>query len=652
MFSSLLVANRGEIALRVIRTARRMGLRTIAVYSDADRQSLHAAAADEAFHIGSSETALSYLNASRIVEVAVATGAQAVHPGYGFLSENADFAEASARAGIIFVGPPPEAIRSMGLKDEAKSIAEAAGVPTIPGYRGADQSLKVLVKEAERIGFPIIIKAIAGGGGRGMRIVESTGHFSAALEACRREAKSAFGDDRVLLERYFASARHVEVQVLADNHGNVIHLYERDCSIQRRHQKIIEEAPAYGIPNSVRAAMQEAAIAIARKVNYRNAGTVEFLYDPESGKYFFMEMNTRLQVEHPVTEMITGLDLVELQLCVAAGEKLAIGQRQLEANGHAIEARLYAEDPAHEFLPQTGVVRELVWPAEQPNCRIDAGIAKGSEVESYYDPLIAKVIAWGDKRHLAIDRLRQALDETILFGLRTNKGFLLALLENPSLTAEAPTTRFLDRHGSAAAKPPPHFLLLGCMCWLFGRPHVEPGPWSASTGWMLANPPRRERHKLSAQGREVEITSEYEGGSHFVIVDGQRHALANLELGARSLRLIVDGRSAQAHFHFSGRQLFVDVAGYHLTLSEAEYAKTGGDISSEGSVRAPMPGKVLKLEVSKDSVVRAGARLLVLEAMKMEHILLAPLAGRVADIYVAEAQQVREGDLLCSIKPE
>jgi 3-methylcrotonyl-CoA carboxylase alpha subunit len=652
MFSSLLVANRGEIACRVFRTARRLGLRTIAVFSDADRDSLHVAEADEAYAIGAPEARFSYLNGARIIEVAAAAKADAIHPGYGFLSENADFAEACEKRGIIFVGPSPHAIKSMGLKDEAKAIAQEAGVPIIPGYQGLDQSPARLLNEADKIGYPLIIKAIAGGGGRGMRIVEDTTEFIAALEACRREAKAAFGDDRVLLEKYFTSARHVEVQLIADSYGNVIHLYERDCSVQRRHQKIIEEAPAYGIPELIRGKMHSAAIAIAHSVNYRSAGTAEFLYDAQSGRFFFMEMNTRLQVEHPVTEMITGLDLVELQLRVAAGEKLPVKQAQIETHGHAIEARLYAEDPAQGFLPQTGIVHELTWPSEHANCRIDTGIAKGSEISSFYDSMIAKIIAWAPTRNEAIRRLQHALKDTFLFGLKTNKGFLLSISRSVDFAREAPTTCFLDEYGVAAAKPPAELVVLACLCWLYRRSRNTDGPWAMSLGWLLAGDTRQERHKMSVYGRIVDISATYAGRTLTIDVENERHSIEMMEFEGQTLRLLIDGKPAEARFHRSGLQLFVEAAGHHLTLSQPDYTDYESKTLGEGPVRAPMPGRVLKLEITRGAPVRAGDRLLVLEAMKMEHVLRAPVAGRVADISVAEGQQVREGDLLCIIGPE
>jgi 3-methylcrotonyl-CoA carboxylase alpha subunit len=651
MFSSLLIANRGEIASRIIRTARQMGLRSIAVYSDADQTSPYVAEADEAHHIGPSEAKLSYLNGAHILAVAEAAKAEAIHPGYGFLSENADFAEACAQRGIVFVGPSPSAIRSMGLKDRAKVIAQAAGVPVIPGYQGSDQSLNNFLKQAEKLGYPLIIKAIAGGGGRGMRIVETAGEFAAALDACRREAKAAFGDDGVFLEKYFPTARHVEVQLMGDRHGSILHFFERDCSIQRRHQKIIEEAPAFGIPETVRSKLQASAIAVARAVDYHNAGTVEFLYDPRSAGFFFMEMNTRLQVEHPVSEIITGLDLVELQLLVAAGERLPVQQAQIEANGHAIEARLYAEDPAQDFLPQTGIVHELIWPSDIGNCRIDTGIARGTEIGTSYDSMVAKIIAWGKTRKEAIGNLDRALQNTFLFGLKTNKAFLLAALNHPRFAAEAPTTRFLDEAGDLAVRLPSGLLIAGLACFLFGGRHSS-DPWSMISGWTLAGGARRERRRLSAQGRAMDVTATYDGTNIILDIENGRHVVEVLSAEPQTVRLSVDGHLVTVHFYRSGSQLFIDVDGHHLTLTEPDYSAAGSEVRGEGSVRAPMPGRILKLEVGKGDAVRAGDRLLLLEAMKMEHVLRAPLTGCVGDIFVAEGKQVREGDELCIITPE
>jgi 3-methylcrotonyl-CoA carboxylase alpha subunit len=647
MFSTVLVANRGEIACRIIRTARRMRITTIAVYSDADAASPHVSLADKAYPIGPADAASSYLNGARILKAAAEAGAEAIHPGYGFLSENGDFAEACERAGIVFIGPAAASIRSMGLKNEAKAIAKRAGVSVIPGYAGPVQAADGLLDQAESIGYPVVIKAIAGGGGRGMRVVQEPEAFVSALEACRREAQAAFGDDRVLLEKYFGSSRHVEVQLIGDAHGSILHLFERDCSVQRRHQKIIEEAPAYGIAEETRTKMHVAAVAIASEVAYRNAGTVEFLYEEASGKFFFMEMNTRLQVEHPVTEMITGLDLVELQLRVAAGERLALTQAQVSASGHAIEARLYAEDPAQGFLPQIGIVQDLIWP-QRNHIRVDAGIVPGSRISSHYDAMIAKTIAWGQSRSAAIESLRRALKDSFLFGLKTNKGFLLSVLSNDGFVASAPNTRFLEGLESSAVKPSERFLALACAGWLYLGTDKEGDPWSTPAGWVIGGR-RAEQRSLLLQGQPVTVTVSYGGGSVTLDIDGKTYSVEILSIEDGNFRALVDGEQTEARFLRAGRDIFADVEGHHLTLSEPDYAHDRGEFAGSGSIRAPMPGRILKLEVATGTEVEEGTRLLVMEAMKMEHVLRAPISGRMEDILVHEGDQVREGDVLCVI---
>jgi 3-methylcrotonyl-CoA carboxylase alpha subunit len=650
MFSTVLIANRGEIACRIMRTARRMGISSIAVYSEADAGSPHVSLADKAYSIGPSDAASSYLNASRILKVAAAAGAEAIHPGYGFLSENAEFAQACENAGIIFIGPDAASIRSMGLKDEAKAIAKRAGVPVIPGYAGSVQDARGLLNKAEAIGYPIIIKAVAGGGGRGMRVVDEPAAFAPALDACRREAKAAFGDDRVLLERYFASSRHVEIQLIGDAHGSVLHLFERDCSVQRRHQKIIEEAPAYGIGEETRGKMHAAAVAIARQTGYRNAGTVEFLYEEASGHFYFMEMNTRLQVEHPVTEMITGLDLVELQLRVAAGEQLPLTQAQVSATGHAIEARLYAEDPAQGFLPQIGIVQDLIWP-QQTHIRVDAGIVPGSRISPHYDAMIAKVIGWGGNRSAAIETLRGALKESCLFGVKTNKSFLLSVLGSEGFANSAPNTRFLENLDPAALKPGKELIPLAIAGWLYSGADNESDPWRTRLGWVLGGA-RVERRSLLLQGLPLSVRISYGEGPIALEVNGKTHWVEILSVENGVISALVDGERRKARFLRAGRDVFADAEGHQLTLSEPTYASERISSTGSGSIRAPMPGRILQLEAAAGAVVEAGARLLVMEAMKMEHVLRAPFAGRMADMLVREGDQVREGDVLCIITPD
>ncbi len=497
MFQKILIANRGEIAARVARTARRMGLHTVAVYSDADAQSLHVALADEAFRIGPAEARESYLRGDRIIDAAKSSGAEAIHPGYGFLSENAEFAEGCERAGLAFIGPAPAAILAMGDKAAAKAIMAKVGVPIVPGYHGSNQAADFLGKEAGRIGFPVLIKPCAGGGGKGMRVVERKGDFDAALAACRREALSAFGDERVLLEKYLERPRHIEIQIFADRHGGCVSLFERDCSVQRRHQKVLEEAPAPGMSEERRREMGKAAVAAARAVGYVGAGTVEFIVD-RAGAFFFMEMNTRLQVEHAVTEMITGLDLVEWQIRVAAGEKLPLAPKDLRINGHAIEARVYAEDPSRDFLPSAGRIVHLGLPAESEHVRVETGVRSGDEITAYYDPMIAKLIAWDRDRSAALERLREALGEFEVAGPATNVAFLLRLAQNQAFVGAELDTGLIERHrGELTAPPGPPgegALALAALTALLqpgaaalGKlPPSEPSsPWSFGDGWRL-----------------------------------------------------------------------------------------------------------------------------------------------------------------------
>jgi len=511
MFKSVLIANRGEIATRIIRTARRLGLRVIAVYSEADARALHVRMADEAHPIGPAEAARSYLNAGRIIAAAKASGADCIHPGYGFLSENADFAQTCADAGIVFVGPPPDAIRAMGLKGSAKALMEKASVPVVPGYHGEEQSLDLLRRKADEIGYPVLIKAVAGGGGKGMRKVKQPADFDAALASAQREAQAAFGDPRVLIEKYVTAPRHIEIQVFADRHGNVIHLNERDCSLQRRHQKVIEEAPAPGMSAALRAAIGAAAVKAAQAVGYVGAGTVEFIADGtgrlKQNGFWFMEMNTRLQVEHPVTEVVTGLDLVEWQFRVAAGERLPLTQERVPLKGHAVEARLYAEDPEHGFLPSTGKLLALRFPEAQ-GVRIDTGVEEGDAVTPYYDPMIAKMIAHGGSRDQALDRLADALELTVVIGPHSNAGFLAALVRAPEFRRGAFDTGFIDAHlAELGAVPQPldkAAAALGAREWLTREQTriaaLEPGsPWDAEDGFQLSGE-RRLELPLIAEG--------------------------------------------------------------------------------------------------------------------------------------------------------
>ena len=646
--TSILVANRGEIALRVFRTARRLGLRCIAVHSDADADAPFVRFADEAHRIGPAPARESYLRGDVILEVARRAGADCIHPGYGFLSENAEFAEACAAAGVVFVGPPPSAIRAMGLKDAAKALAEKAGVPVVPGYHGQRQEVDFLAGEAERIGFPVLIKAVAGGGGKGMKRVEDRNGFADALASAQREAAGAFGDARVLVEKYVLAPRHVEIQVFGDSHGNVVHLFERDCSLQRRHQKVIEEAPAPGMTPEVRAAMGAAAVEAARAVGYVGAGTVEFIADGRDGlrpdRFYFMEMNTRLQVEHPVTESVTGLDLVELQLHVAAGGRLPFTQDELALTGHAVEARLYAEDPEKGFLPSTGKLWALELPTGE-GIRVDAGVEEGGEVTPFYDPMIAKIIATGANRIEALDRLASALGETLVAGPRTNAAFLKKLCEAEDFRAGRFDTGFIDRNaGALGAVPQPVDLTsvaAGAALLIEEnarsvRTQGLPGdPWSLHDGFALA-PPAPVGVPVLADGEPVTVRTlwtprglEVEGPDG-ADVSSEDIALVLAEGGVIVVR--------------AGRQT-------HVTLVDARSADLdgGGDAGSGSAVKAPMHGKLVALFVKPGDAVEKGQRLAIVEAMKMEHVLTAPRAGIVAEVAGEPGGQVAQGARIVAI---
>ncbi len=642
MFSKILIANRGEIACRVATTARRLGIKTVAVYSDADADSKHVQSCDEAVHLGPAAARESYLVAEKILAAAKATGAQAIHPGYGFLSENEDFAEACAKAGITFIGPPASAISAMGLKSEAKARMEKAKVPLVPGYHGEGQEPALLHKEADRIGYPVLIKASAGGGGKGMRQVEKSADFMAALESCKREAKNAFGDEAVLIEKYLTKPRHIEVQVFADTHGECVYLFERDCSVQRRHQKVVEEAPAPGMTAARRKAMGEAAVAAAKAVGYVGAGTVEFIAEGE--QFFFMEMNTRLQVEHPVTEMITGFDLVEWQLRVAAGEKLPASQEQLKINGHAFEARVYAENPEKGFLPSVGTLAHLRFPEHVTfttagDVRVDSGVRQGDTITPFYDPMIAKLIVWGEDRQQALSRLSDALGHTQVVGLATNVGFLKRLAESkPFATADLDTGLIARNHDAlfpAETKPAEGVLALATAAVLAEEEAAaENDPWSSRSGWRV-NQLLVRTLKLGAH--EVRITYAHDGyrldGKALTVRrDGVDFAL---QLGGQPVRGTVVRAGETLHVFHGG----VTTA---LELFDA-LAHAGDDDAHGGKLAAPMPGKIVALLAAKGAKVSKGTPLLVMEAMKMEHTITAPSDGTVEDFLFAAGDQVAEG---------
>jgi 3-methylcrotonyl-CoA carboxylase alpha subunit len=666
MFSRILIANRGEIACRIIRTARRLGITAAVVYSDADRSALHVAQADEAYYIGPAEARHSYLVAERIVEAAAVAAADAIHPGYGLLSENAAFAEACAEAGFVFIGPPADAIRAMGSKSEAKQIMAAAGVPVVPGYHGPSRDDAALARAAVEIGYPLLVKAVSGGGGRGMRIVEEPRELLSAIESARREAASAFHDDALLLERYLPRARHVEVQVFADGHGGAVHLFERDCSIQRRHQKIVEEAPAPGLSEGLRRRLGEAAVTAARAIGYKGAGTIEFLLDGDD--FWFMEMNTRLQVEHPVTEMITGLDLVEWQLRIAAGEPLPLVQDDIAANGHAFEARIYAEDPARDFLPAAGRLSHLRFPPESPHVRIDSGVVAGDEVGIHYDPLIAKLIVWDSDRARALARFRRALEQVQVVGPATNVAFLQAVAGHPRFASGEVDTRFIERHKHdlfvAGAPAEPRTLALAALYVLLRRDEearqqaaasADPfSPWHRTDGWRL----NKDTHHVLAFGdgdRRVEVVVHYRSGGLLLELPGAPAPVASAgeideagdlvaEFGGVRMKATVVRRGDEITVMAGGasHRLVLDDPAARAQLTEA-YA---------GSLKAPMPGRIAAVTARAGERVSRGATLMVLEAMKMEHAITAPADGTIARIHYAPGEQVDEGAVLVSFEEE
>jgi len=620
MIASLLIANRGEIACRVIRTARRLGIRTVAVYSDADAKALHVRMADEAVHIGPSPPRESYLVGDRIIAAAKATKAEAIHPGYGFLSENAEFAQAVIDAGLIWVGPKPASIRAMGLKDAAKKLMAEAGVPVTPGYLGEVQDPKRLKKEADAIGYPVLIKAVAGGGGKGMRRVDAAKDFDDALESAKREAASAFGDDRVLIEKYILSPRHIEVQVFGDSHGNVVHLFERDCSLQRRHQKVIEEAPAPGMDVETREAVCGAAVRAAQAVKYEGAGTVEFIADASKGlkadRIWFMEMNTRLQVEHPVTEEITGQDLVEWQLRVASGEKLPRKQNELSITGHAIEARLYAEDPARGFLPSVGRLEHFDLGEEG---RIETGVEEGDSISPFYDPMIAKLIASGEDRDEAIGALAAILDEAEVWPVRTNAAFLFNALLFPDFGTGRIDTGFIERNLEE----------------LVPDPDPDDAIWRGAASVATAIP---EEEEPLADLAGFRLNS----SAHHSVVLGRAGEFRTIDLDSDQPMAAVAGFRDEERV-----VVFYEGQGYEFALTARGAGASHG--VHDGEIEAPMPGKVTAVEVSNGEKVAKGQRLLTLEAMKMEHALTAPFDGTVAELAATAGQQVSEGQLLVKI---
>ena len=673
MFKSVLVANRGEIACRVFRTARRLGLRTIAVHSEADAHALHVREADEAVLIGPAPARESYLDADKVLAAAKAAGAEAIHPGYGFLSENADFAEAVAAAGIVWIGPKPSSIRAMGLKDAAKKLMIEAGVPVTPGYQGEDQSVGTLAAEAARIGYPVLIKAVAGGGGKGMKLVERAEDFTSGLASAQREGQSSFGDPRVLIESYITRPRHIEVQVFGDQHGNVVHLHERDCSLQRRHQKVIEEAPAPGMDAATRKAVTDAAVRAARAVNYEGAGTIEFIADASDGlkadRIWFMEMNTRLQVEHPVTEAVTGVDLVEWQFRVAAGEPIPLKQEDIPLNGWAMEARLYAEDPANRFLPSIGTLEHIVLPKEGEGSagavRVDTGVTWGSEVSQFYDPMIAKLIVHADTREAAAAGLAEACGAVEVWPVRANAGFLKRCLQHPRFVTGDVDTGFIAAEEAAltAIEPAPEIRAAALAVlaadahhaeeWV--RPSDRPGrgsePWAPTAAGLYGfrmNGARPAPYRARLNGALIEGRLQpEEHGSYWKVDLGEATVDAYVLTGG--VTLIHDGRPGRELSRVVDEPVLFD-GGQAWAFGPVTHG--GGSAAgpaSDGALRAPMPGKIVAAPARPGDTVTKGQPIVVLEAMKMEHALVAPFDGVVETVAAAVGDQVTDGTVLATV---
>jgi 3-methylcrotonyl-CoA carboxylase alpha subunit len=662
MFDKILIANRGEIACRVIRTCRRLAIRTVAVHSSIDAHALHVELADEAFLIGGPRPVESYLRGDAIIAVAKACGAEAIHPGYGFLSENQDFARAVEAAGLVFIGPTPEAIEKMGLKDRAKAIMEKAGVPVVPGYHGESQDDRLLASKAQMIGYPLLIKAVAGGGGKGMRLVTREDEFASQLAAARREAKGAFDDERVLLERYVQGPHHIEFQVFGDTHGHYVHLYERECSIQRRHQKVLEETPSPFLDGAMRQAMGDAAVAAARAIGYRGAGTIEFIAGADR-KFFFMEMNTRLQVEHPVTEMITGEDLVEWQLRVAAGEELPLRQNEILCGGHSIEVRLCAEDPANDFLPETGRIAVLRSPMREgvpegeEDIRLDTGVREGDEVSVYYDPMIAKLIVWGDDRNEAARRMQSALAHTVLMGVKTNLAFLERVVRHPAFLAGETDTGFIARH-KAQLLPTDEAVPLEALVASAARVFLDerraiadapPSPWNDTGGWRLNQPALRRMELRSppppgqagGEGRVYALDAVMHASHAEISYDGQWHQVALGPREAGRLQIALDEETYFAQVSRLGNSLsaVTPQGRYELELVDPFHYEPA-DALPDARLTALMPGRVVKSMAKAGDSVKKGQALLILEAMKMEHTIVSPRDG------VIERAAFGENDLV------
>jgi 3-methylcrotonyl-CoA carboxylase alpha subunit len=673
MFTKILIANRGEIACRVAATARRMGIKTVAVYSEADANAKHVAMCDEAVLIGPAAARDSYLKGDTILQVAKTTGAQAIHPGYGFLSENEDFARACENAGIVFIGPPASAIHAMGSKSAAKTLMEQADVPLVPGYHGDNQDTGFLQEQADKMGYPVLIKASAGGGGKGMRIVEQSAEFGAALESCKREAISSFGDDKVLVEKYLMRPRHIEIQVFGDTLGECVYLFERDCSVQRRHQKVLEEAPAPGMTLERRQAMGQAAVAAAKAVGYVGAGTVEFIAN-QDGSFYFMEMNTRLQVEHPVTEMITGTDLVEWQLRVAYGEPLPLTQGQLRLDGHAIEARIYAENPDKGFLPSVGTLWHMRTPeavtfkrhddalSDHPAAvRIDSGVRQGDAISPFYDPMIAKLIVWGANREQALAHMAQALSEYQIVGVASNIAFLKRLIESRPFASAELDTGLIERNKESlfpSSQPLPLTVLALASAALLGAEQSRAfdlgssDPWADTSGWLL-NSVLQRRLNYGDEENAYPVTISYlKDGWTVALGSDTAAALRIIERHGDDLVIKLNGQSIRGTVVREGERFHVFTAGTHAVLTYTDPMAHAGEAEAEGGrLTAPMPGKIVALHVKQGDIVEKGAPLLVMEAMKMEHTIFAPSAGMIEEMLFDVGDQVTDGTQLLTLKP-
>lgn len=657
MFEKILIANRGEIACRIIETARKKGIKTVAVYSAIDATAKHVRFADEAYEIGPAESQESYLNIDKIIDVALKSKSEAIHPGYGFLSENEEFAARCEDVDIRFVGPTADVIELMGLKDKAKATMEAAGIPVVPGYDGEYQESAYLAKKAEEIGFPLLIKAVAGGGGKGMRLVSKANEFLSYLESAKREARAAFGNDRVLLEKYIRKSRHIEVQVFADRVGNVVYLHERDCSLQRRHQKIVEEAPAPDLSDDMRFEIGETAAKAAKAIKYRGAGTIEFIVDVEHGlkdaPFYFMEMNTRLQVEHPVTELITGIDLVEWQLRVASGERLPLTQDDIKLNGHAFEVRLYAEDPTKEFLPQTGTLHHFSYPEQSKNFRLDAGVDEGDEVTIFYDPMIAKLIVWGQSRVEAIRHMRRVLKETAIAGVKTNLEFLHNIFNHTSFKVADFDTGFIDHYcDSLVSRDEQSFVPVLALASLFElMPHTDGDDvWDWSDGWQL-NHNLCIKQTFTENGCSYDLWVTYLRDGFSIEVNNHEYQIKLLKCYGNIIQILLDGKKVSGKVIKLKNDFTVFCDGM---VSYLHHYIPGADQDeqeiTDGSVITPMPGKISQLLVKDGESVEQGQALLVLEAMKMEHTIKAPVTGVIASAGLCEGDQIADGQLLMKVE--